>query len=73
MVEAALKSSMGRMRWTVEATDVHEAGAREVGNVAGEREMRINCKPNTKIADRDRSIKGESRPSGRRVMHGQVY
>jgi len=57
----------------VEVTDVHEAGAREVGDVAGEREMRINCKPNTKIADRDRRIKGESRPSGRRVMHGQVY
>ena len=37
-------------------TDVHEAGAGEVGDVVGEREMRI--KSNTRIADRD--ISGES-------------
>jgi len=43
---------------------VHGAG--EVGDVAGEREMRI--KNNTKIANR--SIRDES--SGRRVI-GQVY
>ena len=35
---------------------VHEAGAGEVGDVVGEREMRI--KNNTKIADR--GIRGES-------------
>jgi len=44
---------------------VHEAGAGEVGDVVGEREMRI--KSNTKIADRD--IRGES--SGRSVI-GEV-
>ena len=49
-----------------EVTDVHEAGAGEVGDVIGEREMRI--KSNTKIADW--GIRGES--SGRRVI-GQVY
>ena len=48
-----------------EVTDVHEAGAGDVGDVVGEREMRID---NTKIADR--GIRGES--SGRRVI-GQVY
>jgi len=42
-----------------EATDVHEAGAGELRDVVGEREMRI--KSNTKIADR--GIRGES--SGR--------
>ena len=42
-----------------EVTDVHEAGAGEVGDVVGKREMRI--KTNTKIADR--GIRGES--SGR--------
>ena len=46
-----------------EVTNVHEAGA--VGEVVGEREMRI--KSNTKIADR--GIIGES--SGRVI--GQVY
>ena len=45
---------------------MHEAGAGEVGEVVGEREMRI--KSNTKIADR--GIIGES--SRRRVI-GQVY
>ena len=40
-------------------TDVHEAGGGEVGDVVGEREMRI--KSNTKIADRGN--RGES--SGR--------
>jgi len=49
-----------------EVTNLHEAGAEEVGDVVGEREMRINC--NTKITDR--GIRGES--SGRRVI-GQVY
>jgi len=49
-----------------EVTDVHEAEAGEVGEVAGEREMRI--KSNPKIADR--GIRGES--SGRGVI-GQVY
>ena len=38
-----------------EVTDVHEAGAGEVGDVVGEREMRI--KSNTKITDR--GIRGE--------------
>jgi len=38
-------------------TDVHEAGAGEVGDVVGKREMRI--KSNTKIADRE-GIRGES-------------
>ena len=47
-------------------TDVHEAGAEEVGEVVGEREMRI--KSNTRIAYRN--IRGEN--SGRRVI-GQVY
>ena len=53
-----------------EVTDVHEAGAGEVGDVVGEREMRIKstCTCNTKIADR--GIRGDS--SGRRVI-GQVY
>ena len=37
-------------------TDVHEAGAGEVGDVVGEREMRI--KSNTKIVDR--GIRGGS-------------
>ena len=41
---------------------MHEAGAGEVGDVAGEREVRI--KNNTKIADR--GIRCES--SGRRVI-----
>jgi len=47
--------------WSDEAevTDVHEAGAGEVEDVVGKREMRI--KSNTKIADR--GIRGES--SGR--------
>ena len=36
-------------------TDVHEAGAGEVGDVVGEREMRIESK--TKITDR--GIRGE--------------
>ena len=49
-----------------EVTDVHEAGAGEVGDVVGEREMRI--KSNTKIAER--RIRGES--SGRCVI-GEVY
>ena len=48
-----------------EVTDVHEAGAGEVGDVVGEREM---IKSNTKIADR--GIRSES--SGRRVIL-QVY
>ena len=39
----------------VEVTDVHEAGAGEVGDVVGEREMRIES--NTKIIDR--GIRGE--------------
>ena len=38
-------------------TDVHEAGEGEVGDMAGEREMRI--KSNTKIANR--GIRGENR------------
>ena len=38
-----------------EVTDVHEAGAGEVGDVVGEREMRIES--NTKITDR--GIRGE--------------
>src|SRR6218665_676790 len=50
-----------------EVTDVHEAGAGEVGDVAGEREMRI--KSNTKIADR--GIRGES--SERGVLKGQEF
>ena len=45
---------------------MNEAGAGEVGDVVGEREMRI--KSNTKIADR--SIRDES--SGRGVV-GQSY
>ena len=45
---------------------MHEAGEGEVGDVVGEREMRI--KSNTKIADR--GIRGER--SGRRVI-GEVY
>jgi len=49
-----------------EVTDVHEAGAGEVGDVVGEREMRIES--NTKIADR--GIRCEI--SGGRVI-GQVY
>ena len=49
-----------------EVTDVHEAGAGEVGDVVGERELRIES--NTKITDR--GIRGEC--SGRRVI-GQVY
>ena len=44
-----------------DVTDVHKAGAGEVGSVVGEREMRIKSK--TKIANR--SIRDES--SGRRV------
>jgi len=44
---------------SAEITDVHEAGAGEVEDVVGEREMRINS--NTKVADR--GIRGES--SGR--------
>ena len=48
-----------------EVTDVHEAGAGEVGDVVGERDMRI--KSNSKIPNR--GIRGES--SGRRVI-GQV-
>ena len=44
---------------------MHEAGAGEIGDVVGEREMRI--KSNTMIADR--GIRCES--SGRRVI-GQV-
>ena len=51
---------------TAEVTDVHEAGAGEVGDVVGERE--ISIKSNTKIPDR--GIRGEI--SGRRVI-GQVY
>ena len=39
-----------------EITDAHEAGAGEVGDVFGERKMRI--KSNTKIADR--GFRGES-------------
>jgi len=42
-----------------EVTDVHDEGAGEVGDVVGQREMRI--KSNTKIADR--GVRGES--SGR--------
>ena len=38
-----------------EVTDVHEAGAGEVGDVVGEREVRIES--NTKITDR--GIRGE--------------
>ena len=49
-----------------EVTDVHEAGAGEVGDVVGEREMRIES--NTKITDR--GIRSER--SGRRVI-GEVY
>jgi len=49
-----------------EVTNVHEAGAGDVGDVVGERETRI--KSNTKIADRD--IRGES--IGRKAI-GQVY
>ena len=45
---------------------MHEAGAREVGDVVEEKEMRI--KSNTRIAHR--GIRGES--SGRRDI-GQVY
>ena len=45
--------------YAAEVTDVHEAGAGEVGDVVGERVMRIRC--NTKIADR--GVRGES--SGR--------
>src|SRR6218665_3018308 len=45
-----------------EVADVHEAGAGEVGDVVGERELRI--KSNTKTADR--GIRGES--SRRRVI-----
>ena len=45
-----------------EVTHVHEAEAEEVGDVVGEREMRI--KSNTDIADR--GIRGEG--SGRRVI-----
>src|SRR6218665_3922212 len=44
MVEAVLKSSMGRMRRR-SRPDVHEAGAGEVGDVVGEREMRIEVTP----------------------------
>ena len=44
-----------------EFMDVHEAEAGEVGDVVGDREMRI--KSNTKIADK--GIRGES--------SGQVY
>ena len=40
---------------TADITDVHEAGAGEVGDVVGEREMRIES--NTKITDR--GIRGE--------------
>ena len=54
MVEAVLKSSMGRMRRR-SRPDVHEAGAGEVADVVGEREMRIESK--TKITDR--GIRGE--------------
>ena len=64
MVEAVLKSSMGRM-----VTDVHKAGAGEVGDAVGERETRIER--NTKIVNRGiRSFRGGI--SGRRVV-GQVY
>ena len=49
-----------------EVTDVQEAGAVEVGDVVGERQMRI--KSNTKIADR--GARGEN--SERRVI-GEVY
>ena len=64
MVEAVLKSSMDRMRRRV--SNVHEAGTGEVGDVFGEREMRI--KSNAKIGNR--GIRGEC--SGGRVI-GQVY
>ena len=47
-------------------TDMHEAGAGEIGDVVGEREMGV--KSNTKISDR--GIRSES--SGRRVIV-QVY
>ena len=40
-----------------EVTDVHEAGAVEVGDVVGKREMRI--KLNTKIADRGNVVEDE--------------
>ena len=43
-----------------EVTDVHEVGAGEIGDVVGEREMRIES--NTTISDR--GIRGER--SGRR-------
>ena len=36
--------------YAAEVTDVHEAGAGELGDVVGEREMRIES--NTKITDR---------------------
>ena len=49
MVEAVLKSSM--------VTNVHEAGARKVGDVIREREMLI--KSYSKIADR--GIRGEGK------------
>ena len=41
-----------------EVTYVHKSEAGEVGDVVGEREMRIKSRPNTKIANR--SIRDES-------------
>ena len=47
MVEAVFRVKHGSD--AAEVTDVHEAGAGEVGDVVGEREMTI--KSNTKIAE----------------------
>src|SRR6218665_2420928 len=49
--------------YAAEVTNVHEAGAGEVGDVVGERAIRIES--NTKITDR--GISGESIPEGNRV------
>ena len=45
-----------------EVTDVHEAGAGEVGEVVGKREVRITSRPNTKIADK-RKLKISTAPT----------
>src|SRR6218665_94321 len=51
-----------------EVTDVHEAGAGEVGDVVGERELRI--KSNTKIADRAPEVKVVEDEQSERCIEG---